>query len=203
MALLVGCGNSIAAPTKKESDKRQGTARSYTVAGLATGMNSNQIAAAATQAGYRKTDADSGPDWALEQRIASTGNQFQFGVPMKGLRTETFTKGGEQVSVHYIAMPNGPVATMVYYTAPIGILDYGQALSELSRRYGKASFAHSGRPNWASWCDRRARDDLDCLHYGNLKLFEEQLKITIVAEDPAWKEAQRRALLKPGGKATF
>ena len=199
---LAACVGATAPSAGKEGTKVQVTAR-YAVAGIAPGLSSSQVAAAASKAGYQLLHETRGDDWAEALRSA-TGAPFEFGRPKKGIRDQEYGRGGERISVNYLPMPGGSIATLIGYSAPLGVLSFEQAEAELTRRYGRRSFGQAAGAPWSMWCAKQAKDARDCLNYARITLSESNDGVSIYTDDPGLKAEQVRLFRQhTGAKASF
>lgn len=200
---LTACGSSEAAPKSKAGTAPAASA-TYAVAGLSTGMTSEQVKVAALRAGYRLKDEETGPDWKLALEEARNGQSFGFGKEFRGLREHRFAKGGEAITVTYIPLPQGPVAISIYYSAPPAIVSFEQARAELVRRYGKSSFRSVAANPWAQWCARPAANARECLKSRYLSFSDSKAGLSLVTADETLRTEQKRLLQKAGGaRASF
>lgn len=200
--LLSACGSSnAAAPAGQQSGQR--TKSVFAVSGISPGMAAADVSSAALRAGYQLQRQDKGTDWQRELKKAKTGNPFQLSEPLRGISSQEYRKGAESISVDYLAMPSGPVAYLVTYTAAPTVLTYSEAAKELTRRYGKSSFSSQAASPWAQWCTEPAQTTRDCLRSNHLTLSESSRGITISTQNEGLREQQKRSLRQSGGKATF
>lgn len=197
MVLLSACG---AAAEQKQPQVKSEAKRvsAFGVAGITPGMTASQVSIAASRAGYRMTNQEQGPDWVLHLR-RSSGAKFEFSDKLTGVSEQTYRRGGEDITVTFIPMPQGPVATDVHYSAPLAVLDFAAASAELTRRYGSRSFAGAGASQWAQWCSKGVANARACLTKSYLSLEQSRMGVTMHAANPLLKEAQRQALLKSAG----
>lgn len=194
--------SAVATNADKPGTKEQVTAR-YAVAGIASGMTSSQVAVAASNAGYQLVHETKGDDWAEALRSAM-GAKFEFGRPKNGIRDQEYRRGGERISVNYLPMPGGSIATLIGYSAPVAVLSYEQADAELSRRYGPKSFGNRAGAPWSIWCAKQAKDARDCLNYARITLEKGIDGVPIYTDDPALKAEQVRLFRQhSGAKASF
>lgn len=203
ISVLFMASGAAKAPQQNHARQAQTSVR-YAIAGLYPGMTSPEVATAASRAGYRLVNESAGNDWSAALKKAKEGPYVNFNTPLRGISSQEYRRGGEMLSVNFIAMPNGPVATLVSYSAPKGVLDFTEAQSELVSRYGKQTFASRASAPWSMWCPKVAPTARDCLKYAHLTISKTNRGIDINAEDPTLKEQQARLLRKnSGANASF
>lgn len=201
--LLTACGAAKAPSQSKQGNQAQAAPR-YAIAGISPGMTALQVADAAAKAGYRLTNESKGNDWAEAMRQSVEGNRFDFNSPSRGIRGQDYRRGGESLSIVYIAMPVGSVATLVSYSAPLGVLDFTKAEAEITRRYGPKSFGNQAGAPWSMWCAKQATSARDCLNYARLTVGRSNESVTMSTDNPAIEAEQEKLLRKhSGAKASF
>lgn len=200
---LAACGPSQAAP-KKGNASTTVRAPEYAIAGLRTGMTAAQIVSAARASGYAIAREETGPDWDLAMQRASGAKNFEFGVPMKGIREQTLRRGGETIIVGYVPYPAGPVAWSIHYSAAPAALSYSAAVAELTKRYGKSTFGNSVASPWAQWCSRPASSARACLTTRYLSVGDSNNGVSIVTADETIRAKQKAEMQRQGaGRASF
>jgi len=205
MIMLSACGPSDAASSNDaQSQAQRPQTQRYAVAGISPGMTAIAVAEAAQRAGYRKTHEAAGADWRLTMELETSGRRFDLSAPRRGISEQEFTKGGERISVRYVAMPQGPVAWFVYYSAPRAVLSFSSANSEMIRRYGRGSYAHNGPNPWVQWCSRPVQTARECQDHSHLRLDESPNGVSLSTQDEEIRREQRRLLLqRSGASPTF
>jgi hypothetical protein len=196
--LLSACGASDAAASDPKG-AASSTTRTYSIAGIALGMTAQQVKSTALKAGYRLSSETAGADWALQLKNAMSGPGPHFGDALRGIAEHEFTKGGESISVSYMAMPQGNVAWSMSYTAGPAIVSLNDAVHEMTKRYGKTSFANS-TGHWAQWCSPGARSPQDCLKQPFLSVSESRNGVSMHTENPRLQDEQKRLLLAHGSR---
>lgn len=126
------------------------------------------------------------------------------GVPA-GLAEEHFSKGGEHVSVNYVPMPEGPVAEMIFYSVPPGVMSRQEVLDEFTKRYGSRSYeyADSMGGKHVVWCSV-SKSNCDRTEL-NLSVQTGIEATSVFVEDPRQWDRQKQAILAAPGrqKAAF
>lgn len=196
--LLSACGSSDAA-AKDPREAVRSTNKAYAMAGIELGMTAEQVKAAASKAGYRLASETPGMDWALQLKSAASGPGPHFGEPLRGIAGQEFAKGGESITVTYMAMPQGNVAWSMSYSAGPAIASFDDSVTELTKRYGKSSFA-SSVGHWAQWCSAGARSPQECLRQPFLSVHDSPNGVSIHAENPRLGDEQKRLLLERSGR---
>lgn len=202
LVLVTSSCSNAAATGDAEGKKPAASAKTaFTVAGIRAGMSASEVNLALSKAGFALVHSDDGADWALELRMARTGDKLAFGEPRRGIRAQEFKKGGERISVDYLAMPTGPVAYLITYNAPLAVLEFSRAKAELTRRQGPSSFSNQqAAAPWAMWCAGAPRTARDCLDVSHVSVARDPDGATISAEDPGLRRAQRKLLEAAGGQ---
>ncbi|MEA3051894.1 MAG: hypothetical protein QOG72_797 [Sphingomonadales bacterium] len=196
--LLSACGASDAT-AKDPKEAVSSTNRAYSVAGIELGMTADQVKSAALKAGYRLSSETPGRDWALELESAASGPSPHFGNPLRGIRSQEFAKDGQMITVSYLAMPQRYVAWSVSYSAGPAIVSLDNAVNEMTKRYGKSSFANTAG-HWAQWCSAGVRSPQQCLRQSFLSVNESPNGVSMHAENPGLRDEQKRLLLEHAGK---
>ncbi|HEY0312301.1 MAG TPA: hypothetical protein VGC56_07365 [Allosphingosinicella sp.] len=162
-------------------------------------MTAEQVKSAAFKAGYRLSSETAGLDWALQLKNAMSGPGPHFGEALKGIAGQEFTKGGESISVSYLAMPQGYLAWSVHYSAGPAVVSFSDAVNEMTKRYGKSSFTKPAG-HWAQWCSAGARSPQDCLKQSFMSVNESPNGVSMHTENARLRDEQKRLLQEHGGK---
>lgn len=203
-SILLAAGGATAAPSESREGAQKQASMRYSIAGMSPGMSSSQIASAAGKAGYQLVSETKGEDWSEALRRAVRGNQFELNRPNNGIRDQTYRRGGERISVNYLPMPTGSIATLISYSAPVAVLSFEQAEQELTRRYGRKSFGPPAGAPWSMWCGKQAQNARECLNYARISLEASNSGVAISTDNPEIKAEQVRLFRRnSGAKASF
>lgn len=200
LLFLGACGSATGASTEQQAKRAATSSKRFAVAGISPGVAAADVATLAQRGGYILSRVDAGPDWKEQIERANGRQQTLFGPAMRGIREQEFRRGGERIWVQYLAMPIGPVVRSISYSAPPAILNFQQAVAEMTRRYGRQSFGNSViKGPWAQWCAKPARTARECLTSTTLSVTQDNGGVGIRADDPALAEQQAKLLRETAG----
>lgn len=195
LVALAACGQASSRGTATS------TPRSLAVAGLSIGATPAEAAATLGRAGYTKKRSVPGPNFEQAVQRARGNDSLQYAGAIK---EESYGKGGETVSLTYVAMPNGPVAQNIGYSVPPGVASMQKVVDEFTRRHGPATRDGNGRfGREVVWC---ATPGPGCERRGqHLSVSATYRDTSAFLEDPTVIARQRQAILAApgGGKPTF
>lgn len=137
LILMLGLSAGAMAGGSPAASAERVAAAPWKVAGVALGMSPREVDVAMRVAGYARAGSSTSRSWQGE--VAFQARRLRGVTAPDGpeaVRSETFTKGEERISVEYAPGRTGPYVAKAVYQIRVAAMDVGTFQSALLARYG-------------------------------------------------------------------